>query len=82
MGNKVEEARNKAVEDHTAGTRAKQIKDVVVGKPGNKKTNGKTPKRPPRGRKVQSSSEEEEKKSKFQVVQRYKNSQPLTLRPD
>ena len=60
MGNKVEEARNKAVEDHTAGTRAKQIKDVVVGKPGNKKTNGKTPKRPPRGRKVQSSSEEEE----------------------
>ena len=29
-----------------------------------------------------SSEEEEEKKSKFQVVQRYKNSQPLTLRPD
>ena len=55
MGNKVDEARNKAVEDHTAGTRAKQVKDVKT----NKKANGKTPKRPSRGRKVQSSSEEE-----------------------
>ena len=32
MGNKVEEARNKAVEDHTAGTRAKQAKEVKTTK--------------------------------------------------
>merc|ERR1712110_506851 len=55
MGHKVEEARAKMVEDHTAGTRAKQAKEV---KP-NKKMTGKTPKRPPRGRKAQASSDEE-----------------------
>ena len=55
MGNKVEEARAKMVEDHTAGTRAKQAKEVKT----TKKMTGKTPKRPPRGRKAQASSDEE-----------------------
>jgi len=61
MGNKVEEARAKMVEDHTAGTRAKQAKEVKT----TKKIIGKTPKRPPRARKAQASSDEENDEDSF-----------------
>ena len=63
IGNKVEEARNKAVEDHTAGTRAKKAHGVKA-QPGGKKSGngkpGKTPKRPTRSKTIDSSSDDED----------------------
>ena len=56
MGTKVEEARNKCHEDHMAGTRAKEAKEPKT----TKKMPGKTPKRPPRGRKAAQSSSDED----------------------
>ena len=56
MGTRVEEARNKCHEDHMAGTRAKEAKEPKT----TKKMPGKTPKRPPKGRKAAQSSSDED----------------------